>query len=181
MVFILYFLVLVFGLVIPLLISFFAIFNMMGDLFGAPYVATSAKMVDEILAAGQLKKGQVFYELGSGDGRIVRRAVKKYGVYGIGIDIHPMLTFYSKAVARLQHLKNINFLTGNFFKLDLKDAQVIFLFLMPKTLVKLRLKFLKECKKGTLIISHGFKIKDWEKYLVKTIDRELFPTYYYRI
>lgn len=181
LVFALYFLILVFGFLVPLLICFFAIFNIVGDLFGAPYVATSGQIVDEILAAGKLKKGQVFYELGSGDGRIVRRAVEKYEVRGVGVDIHPMLTFYSNVISRLYHLKSIRFVTGNFFNLKLQDAGVIFLFLMPKTLVKLRPKFLKECQKGTLIISHGFRIKDWEKYLIYTIDRKLFPTYYYKI
>lgn len=181
LIFFLYLLVLAFGVFVPLLISLFALINLAGDLFGAPFVPTSGKIVDQILAESKLKKGQTFYELGSGDGRIVRRAVLRYGVSGVGIDIHPMLILYSKAISRLQGLQNIHFITGNFYNIKLSEANVLFLFLVPKTLQKMRFKLLKECQKRTLIISHGFKIEDWEKYLIKTIDRKIFPTYYYQL
>ncbi len=63
----------------------------------------------------------------------------------------------------------------------MKSADIIYLFLMPEMLIKLREKFEKESKKGAVFISHGFKIEGWEKYCFKTIPNTPFPTYYYKI
>lgn len=148
---------------------------------GAPFVPTFGRYVKEILQKANLKKGQVFLELGSGDGRIVREAVKRYGVKGIGVEIHPLLILYSRWMSKLQGIKDIEFRRGNLFQTDLSQAKVIFLFLLPKTVEKLKDKILQECKKDTLIISHGFKIKGLERFLIDTTERKLFSTYYYKL
>lgn len=176
-----YLIIITLSLIVVLLLIFFVFFGILTDFLGAPFVPTSSKMIREILDQSNLKKGQIFIELGSGDGRVVRFAVKNYGVSGIGIEFHPLLVWYSNFVSKITGLKNIVFKRQNFFSTDLSKANVLFLFLLPKALKKLRPKILKECKKGTLIISHGFKIEDWNKYLVKKQNRELFPTYYYKI
>lgn len=142
---------------------------------------TSAKIIDEILKRAKLKKGQVFLELGSGDGRVVRQAVKSFGVIGRGIDVNYLLILYSRLQAKLAKLENIDFKTQDVFKTDLSKADVIFVFLLPGLLKKLAPKFKNECKKKALIISHGFKIEGMEKELSHKIDRKFFPTYYYKI
>src|SRR5258708_2929738 len=142
------------GFFLPLLICVFAVFSVLGDFMGAPYVPTQTKMVEEILEKARLKRGQTFLELGSGDGRVTRMAVRKFGVVGVGVEMHPFLVWYANVVSKLQHVKNIHFKRGNFFKEDFSKADVIFLFLLPKTLVNLRQKLLNQSKKGTLIISH---------------------------
>ena len=151
----------------------------MADFYGAPFVPTSGKIIREILEKAKLKKGAVFYELGSGDGRVLRMAVREFGVFGYGVDIHPMLIWYSKIVAKLQNIQNISFKRESFFKTDLKKAEVIFLFLLPKTLEKLSKKLGKN--KKALIISHGFKISGLDNFLIDRIERKSFPTYYYRL
>lgn len=176
-----YLIIVFLSLIIVLGLIVFVFFGLLTDFLGAPFVPTSSKMIHDILEKANLKKGQTFIELGSGDGRVVRFAVKHYGVSGIGIEFHPLLVWYSNFVSKITGLKNITFKRQNFFSTDLSKANVLFLFLLPKALRKLRPKILKECKKGTLVISHGFKIEDWNKYLVKTQKRELFPTYYYKI
>ena len=123
----------------------------------------------------------MFLELGSGDGRIVINAVKNYGVNGVGVDLHLPLIIFSRIKSKIYGLKNIQFKLEDFFKTDIGNADIIFMFLMPKTLVSLKEKLKKESKKGVLIISHGFEIKGWEKYLVKTQKRKLFPTYFYQL
>lgn len=168
------------GIGIPLAILIHAIFVVIGEFMGAPYVPTSSKIVDEILKEANLKRSQVLVDLGSGDGRVVRRAVKKYHTFGVGIEMHPLLVLYSRALAKLQNLKSLNYICGNMYHYDLSKADVIFMFLLPPTLVKMREKFKKEAS-GALIISHGFKIGGFEKYLVKKIDRKIFPTYFYRL
>jgi hypothetical protein len=177
----LYILFFLFGLIIPLLLSIFVLFGLLSDLKGAPFVPTSNKNLKEILSLAKLKKGQVFLELGSGDGRVVREAVKKYGVSGIGIDVNPLLILLSKIIARIQNIPNTVFLRLNIFDYNFNKSNVIFLFMLPKTIRKLRAKFLKECKKGTLIISHGFKIEDFEDYLIYKLSREPYPTYFYKL
>lgn len=171
----------IFGVLLPLFLVVVVFISFIADLMGAPFVPTSGKLIGFILKKAKLKKGQVFVELGSGDGRIVRSAVVLYGVRGIGIEFHPLLYLYSKLVSKIQKIKKIEFRRGDFFKSDLREANVIFTFLLPKTLKKLRTKFENECKKGTLIISHGFRIEGWEKKLVDKIEGDPFPTYYYRI
>lgn len=174
-------LAIIFGVILPLFLVGVVLISFIADLMGVPFVPTSGKLVDLILKRAKLKKNQVFVELGSGDGRIVREAIKSYGVKGVGIEFHPLLYFYSKLVSRIQKIKNLEFKRENFFKRDLFGADVIFAFLLPKTLKKLRIKFENECKKGTLVISHGFRIDGWEKKLSDKIEGDPFPTYYYRI
>lgn len=171
----------IFGVLLPLFLVGVVFVNFIADLMGAPFVPTSGKLISLILKKAKLKKDQVFVELGSGDGRIVRGAVLLYGVKGTGIEFHPLLYFYSKLVTKFKKIKYLQFKRENFFKSDLSNADIIFTFLLPKTLKKLRIKFENECKKGTLVISHGFRIESWEKNMVDKIDGDPFPTYYYRI
>lgn len=174
------------GLIIAGVLIFFVfliLIYLFGDFIahflGAPFVPTSQKEVEEILKGANLKKGQEFLELGSGDGRVVITAVKKYGVKGVGVEIHPFLLFYSRLVTSIKKVKGVKFISENFFNTNLKKADVVFLFLFPKTLKKLKNKFLKEFKGGVLIISHGFRIEGFEKFLIKTQERKVYNTYFY--
>lgn len=169
-----------FGIILPLLLVLFVLFSLLVDFFGAPFVPTSNAYVLDILERANLKTGQNFYELGSGDGRVTREAVRTYKVNGLGVDLHPFLSLYSNLISKIQRIK-VKFKQGNFYNISLKDADVIFVFLLPKTLKKLKHKFLSECKVGTLIISHGFKIEGFDKYLTLKIERKVFNTYYYKL
>jgi len=151
----------------------------MATLRGAMFLPTKQKEIEHILKRANFKKGQIFFDLGSGDGRVLRTAVKKYKIKGMGIEINPLLLLYSKILAKIEKLNNVIFKREDLFKTDIKGANVIFTFLMPDTLKKLKQKFLTECRKNVLIISHGFIIEGWEKYLLKRIDHRPFPTYYY--
>ena len=135
--------------------------------------------VRHILKETKLKKGQVFYDLGCGDGRVVRTAVQEYGVKGVGVDINPLLIWVSLIKARLADLKNIHFRRENIFSSDLSDADVVYLFLMPELLAKLKKKLVSELKPKTIILSHGFKIEGWDNYLTRTVHHLPFPTYFY--
>ncbi|MBI5127152.1 methyltransferase domain-containing protein [Candidatus Roizmanbacteria bacterium] len=148
---------------------------------GSPYVATRKKRVEEILKDANLKKGEIFYELGSGDGRISRLAAKKYGVRSVGIDVNPILVFWSNFLTKMHGLDDCKFIKMNIFDFDFSKADYLYIFLMPVLIDKLIPKLKKELKKGTLIISHGFKVKDKKIKLVKTTEAKMFNTYYYRI
>jgi SAM-dependent methyltransferase len=150
-------------------------------LFGSFYVATGQKEIDIFLKEANLKKGEYMLELGSGNGRVLRTAAKVYGVHGKGVDINPILNIWARLLTRWQRLKGLKFTTENVLATDMSKADVIYIFLMPKLIKKLEKKLLKEPKKGALIISHGFEIHGLKKFLVKTLERKPFPTYFYRI
>ncbi len=178
----------IFYLFIVLIEIVFAIFSagymillFYSSLKGSPYVPTKDKAMKNIFEEAGLKKGQVMYDIGCGDGRVVRYAVKQYGVRGIGIDINPMLIFFARLKARMMKLKGAEFRVQNIFDVDLSDADVIYIFLLPQFLVKIQKKLERGTKKGAVIISHGFKMDAWSAYNYKTIKAKPFPTYFYKI
>ncbi len=169
------------SLVLAFVTLAFVVMGFLGQWYGAPFVPTSSERLRAVLARADLKKGQMLVELGSGDGRVIREAAEKYGVKGVGFEIHPMLVGYSRLRAVMKRLKNIKYRRGNFYKADISKADVIFMFLLPKTLKKLRTKLTEESKKGALIISHGFKIEGFDRYLIDLMDDNYYPTYFYRL
>ncbi len=171
----------VFLLIGLVVFCFYLLSDFWASIKGAPFVPTKGKLLKEILDKANLKKGQNFLELGSGDGRIIRFAVKNYGVKGVGIDINYPLVKLSQFLARSQKLKNIELKRGDLFKEDFSRFDVIFLFLMPNTIKKLTAKFIKESKKGSLLISHGFEIKELARFMVDKTERSSFSTFYYKI
>ena len=148
---------------------------------GAPYVPTKRKVIDEILYTAGLKKGKRFLELGCGDGRVVRQAVTTYHVDGVGIDINPVVLILAKIKSKIHNVHDIEWRTENVCDTNISDFDFVYVFLMPEMLARLAPKFIKNGKKGAVIISHGFKIEGLESYLFKTLKRSPFPTYYYRL
>ena len=146
---------------------------------GSPYVPSKTKELELILSKCRLKRKMTFVDLGCGDGRVVRMAVKTYGVNGVGIDVNPLLLIWARMSSRLSKLKNIQFLKKNILTYDVSQADVIYLFLLPGLLTKLVPRLEKTLQPGTLIVSHGFKIPEWKKYLTETVKHTPFPTYFY--
>jgi ribosomal protein L11 methylase PrmA len=128
-----------------------------------PYVPTPAPVVDAMLRLAQVKRGDVLYDLGSGDGRIVIAAAKRYGVRATGIDIDPARAREANANARKAGVsKQVRFLTQDLFDADFSDATVVTLYLLPRLNLKLRPKLLADLRPGTRIVSHGFDMGDWQ-------------------
>ena len=176
------YLTLIFALLLFLIsISIYTLFLIYSSLMGSPYVPTRQKDAELILAEAGLEKGKYLIELGCGDGRILRTAAKKYRVQGLGIDVNPFLTLIARTKARCQKLKMIKFQTKNIFATDTRQADYVYLFLMPALIAKLKPKLERELKPKTIIISHGFAVKGWEKKQYKILVRRPFSTYYYRL
>ncbi len=152
---------------------------MYSSLKGAPYVPTKQKEVDLILMELSPKKGQILIEFGSGDGRFVRTAVKQYGVRGRGVDINPIMILYARILARIQKI-SCSFEYKNIFVTDFRDADYIYFFLMPETIRKLVYPLENQLKKNATVVSHGFRLNEWEPYLYKTIPHKPFATFFYR-
>lgn len=128
-----------------------------------PYVPTPQEVVDAMLKLGEVKKGDILYDLGSGDGRIVITAAKVYGVKGTGIDINPERIEEAQANAKKEGVTDrVRFLNQDLFEANISDATVVTLYLLPSINLKLRPKLWKDLKPGTRIVSHSFDMGDWE-------------------
>ncbi|MCL4375026.1 class I SAM-dependent methyltransferase [Patescibacteria group bacterium] len=177
-----YLAVLLIELVVSFSLAAYAVSMLYSSLMGAPYVPTKQKEIEAILTYAKLKPGQLFIELGSGDGRVVRTAVKQYQVRGVGIDINPLLNLWAGFLAKRQGVNRplLHFISKNIFAYDYRGADVVYLFLMPKLLKRLLPKLRRELPKHALVVSHGFALADWKPQLHHTIKHEPFPTYFYR-
>ena len=127
------------------------------------YVPTPQDVVDEMLRMADVKKDDIIYDLCCGDGRIVITAAKKYGARGIGIDIDPDRIKESEENARAAGVTDkVKFRLDDIFETDFKDATVVTLYLLDRLNEQLRPKLLKDLKPGTRIVSHAFRMGDWE-------------------
>ena len=133
-----------------------------GVALDVPYVPTEGFVVDEMFKLAELRAGDILYDLGCGDGRIVIGAAKKTGVRGVGIDIDPARIAESKAKAAAAGVADrTTFLQEDLFQSDIKDATVVTLFLLHEVNMRLRPKLFRELKPGTRIISHNFDMGGW--------------------
>lgn len=125
----------------------------------APWWRTNSKTARAMCRLAKIKKGDLIYDLGSGDGTALVIASKEFGAKGIGIEIDASRYLISKINFRLNRLSNkLSVKRKNFFKEELGKADVIFVYLVPKTLEKLIPKFKKELKKGTRIVSFVYEM-----------------------
>jgi SAM-dependent methyltransferase len=128
-----------------------------------PYVPTPPEVVQRMIQLGGVKAGDVLYDLGCGDGRIVIEAVKTPGVRGVCVDIDPERIAESKRNAEAAGVADrIRFVEGDLFKVPFSDATVMTLYLMPDVNMRLRPRLLSELKPGTRIVSHAFDMGDWK-------------------
>jgi len=127
------------------------------------FVPTPQDVVDDMLRLANVQKGDVLYDLGSGDGRIAITAAKKYGIKATGIDIDPDRIREANENAKKAGVTDlVQFRQENLFSADFKDASVITLYLLPDLNVKLRPKLWNELKPGTRIVSHQFEMGSWK-------------------
>lgn len=135
------------------------------------FVPTPQAVVDAMLKLAKVKKGDVLFDLGSGDGRIPVTAAKVYGVRGTGIDIDPERIAEANANAREQGVTNlVTFKRADLFATDFSEASVVTLYLLDSLNEKLRPKLLAELKPGTRIVSHAFRMGDWEPEQTQEVD-----------
>jgi ribosomal protein L11 methylase PrmA len=128
-----------------------------------PYVPTTEAAVQAMLKLGEVKKTDVVYDLGCGDGRIVIAAAKGIGARGVGIDINPVRIGEAKENARKAGVEDlVRFEENDLFEADIHEATVVTLFLLPHINLKLRPKLLHDLKPGTRIVSNTFDMGDWK-------------------
>ncbi len=128
-----------------------------------PFVPTTEEAVQAMLKLADVKKGDIVYDLGCGDGRIVVAAAKAYGAHAVGIDINPVRIQEAKENARKAGVENlVRFEENDLFQADIHEASVVTLFLLSSVNLKLRPKLLHDLKPGTRIVSNTFDMGDWK-------------------
>jgi tRNA A58 N-methylase Trm61 len=124
-------------------------------LFIAPFVASPLPVVRQMLTLADLKKSEVFYDLGSGDGRTVIMAAREFGARAVGVELREDLA--KKALSAIHELgieNQVTIVQNDLFDVDTSPANVLFLYLTTSANDKVRPKLEKELKPGTRVISH---------------------------
>ena len=148
---------------------------------GALYVSTSRRRIEAFLDAVPMKPYQVVIDLGCGDGRVLRKVYKRYGVKAIGYEMN--LLAYVKARLLSLGFKSVTIRLRNFWKADLSKADIIFCYLYPDVMRELSKKLRKELRPGTVVVSCNFPLPAWRSARVLRPGNNLHndPIYIYGI
>lgn len=127
------------------------------------YVPTPHEIVDRMLTVAKVKTGDVVYDLGCGDGRMVIAAAKKYATRGIGVDLDPQRIREARANAKREGVEHlVTFKVGDMFETDLREATVVLLYLLPELNRRLKPKLFEELRPGARVVSHDWDMgRDW--------------------
>jgi len=166
----------IFGMII---LSILMLMFLVPYFYGAPWFPSEQSVVKKMVDMAKIRTGDTVYDLGSGDARILIEAARRNKKIAklIGVEINPFANMLSKILLKISGCENrIEIRRQDLFKTNLKDADVIFVFLLQKTNNRLEKKLKKELKKGTRVVSHLWKFKNIR--LVSTDER--LKVYLYR-
>lgn len=153
-----------------------------GKAIAVPYVSTHGRVVEQMLDLTHVRDGDVVYDLGCGDGRIVIGAAARAGVRGVGIDLDPKRIEESRANARAAGVGDrVTFIHQDLFEADIREATVVTLYLLTEINVRLRPKLFRDLQPGTRIVSHNFDMGEWkaDRYIFVDLGRYDFHELYF--
>jgi SAM-dependent methyltransferase len=132
------------------------------DHIAGPYVPTPWVIVDAMLKLADIRADDVVYDLGSGDGRLVITAAKRFKARGVGIELQPELIELANAGAKKEDVADrVTFVQGDLFETDIREATVVMLYLLPRSVTRLVPRFLSDLRPGTRIVSHDYPLAPW--------------------
>ena len=127
-----------------------------------PFVVSPDQVVDRMLYFAQPKPGEKLIDLGSGDGRIVIEAARRFGARGLGVDIDKHLVELARENARRAGVeKLVDFEVQDLFDTDLRGASVVTMYLLPEVNQKLIPRLLGQLKPGARVVSHDYDMGKW--------------------
>jgi len=129
----------------------------------APYVPSPPQVIRQMLILAQLKPGEVFFDLGAGDGRAVIMAAKDFGARAVGVELREDLVKKALSTIYEYGLQNrVTMVSGDMFNVDLTSADVVFLYLTTSANEKIKPKLESELKSGVRLVSHDYEIVGWK-------------------
>ncbi len=142
--------------------------------FDVPFVPTPYVVIEEMLRLANVSAQDFVMDLGSGDGRVLITAAKKFGARGIGVDLDGDLVAESIEAAEAAGVADrVKFLQQDLFKTDISQATVITMYLLPGVMMRLR-PVLLNLKPGTRLVSHDFRLEDWNPDVTTQIRKNTF-------
>lgn len=140
------------------------------DKLDIPFVPSPMIVVERMLQLAEIKKDDLLYDLGSGDGRIVIQAAKQYGTRGVGIDMNPELVEKARANAEKEGVSHlVEFRAADGLTVDISPATVVTLYMFKWFNNQMRPK-LQRLKPGARIVAHDFDIDEWKPTKIETVD-----------
>jgi cyclopropane fatty-acyl-phospholipid synthase-like methyltransferase len=129
---------------------------------GAPWFPTSLANVRKMLAMADVQPGEVVYDLGSGDGRVIIMAARRFGARAVGIEIDPLRYLWTRMLITVLGLQGeVRVVWGDFFDQDLSQADVVTVYLLQKTNTRLMDKLRRELRPGARVVSNTFIFPGW--------------------
>jgi SAM-dependent methyltransferase len=126
---------------------------------GALFVSTPSRAIQAALNTVSMERDELFVDLGCGSGKVLRAFHRRYGVRALGFEINPMAYLWARLMC--VGLSRVRVLWRDFWKADIRDADVVFLYLFPDVMQKTAEKLSKELKEGTRVISYNFPLPGW--------------------
>ncbi|MBP6976629.1 class I SAM-dependent methyltransferase [Candidatus Dojkabacteria bacterium] len=144
--------------------------------FFSPFYTTPSKILKDIVKHFKLKKNEKFADLGCGDGRVVFATHRMYRCTSIGYEVSPVLLMFIKLSKLLfaPFNKKVHFIEEDFFKVNLKEYDVIYCCLPTDVLSVLSKKFKKELKKGSRVYSYMNEIPDIKGNMIRVSDKKVY-------
>ncbi len=140
----------------------YLLYYIIAFLSGAPFVPSTRATSESMIAEAGIKRGQKIYDLGSGNGKLLFLAAQK-GAQAVGFEINPILVLFSNMRAFFSPYKKlIKTELRDFWKADITDADVVFVYLLPWRMEKLAQKLKEETRPGTIIVSNSFIFHKWK-------------------
>jgi SAM-dependent methyltransferase len=143
--------------------------------YDVPYVPTPPVVIEEMLRLAKVGPKDFVIDLGSGDGRVVIMAAKKFGARGAGVDLDADLIEESIYNAQQQEVSDrVAFYRQDLFQFDVSQATVVTMYLLPAVNLRLRPRLLKELRPGTRIVAHDFPMEEWQPDEKSTVRKNVF-------
>jgi hypothetical protein len=128
-----------------------------------PFVPTDEDVIEAMLQLAGVNSGDVLYDLGSGDGRVVVKAALEYNVTAVGVEMDPRRIEEAREYAGWTGAdKMVTFIEDDIFCAEFSEATVVTMYLLQSVNLRLRPRLLSELQPGTRIVSHDFDMGAWE-------------------
>lgn len=136
----------------------------------APFVGSPPEVVTEMLELAELKRGEMLYDLGCGDGRIIFEAVQKFGAKAVGVELNEGR--YKECVRKVREASlegQVQIIHGDLMDINLKRADVVTLYLLTSANEKIKPNLERDLRRGARVVSHDFQVSGWKATKVKEL------------